>query len=124
MKGYKIYFDEETEKFCHESDLSEVGKEGDKTTRDGLYPIWSDTLAHARTAVNSLNDDVESGRISMIRCKTCGNRFILTLDEVTWFENRGLKAPVRCPSCRKKRKVAIERERERIKELELEEREA
>lgn len=119
MRGYKIYFDEETEKFCHESDLSEVGKEGGGTTRDGLYPIWTDTLAHARTAVDSLNNDVESGHILMIRCKSCGGRFLLTGDEKVWFENRGLKAPARCPACRKKR-----RERERIKGLELEEREA
>lgn len=38
-------------------------------------------------------------------CKDCGEPFLMTYNEVQFYENRNLHIPRRCKACREKRKV-------------------
>lgn len=38
-------------------------------------------------------------------CKDCGATFHVTVGEMEWFNKKGWPLPVRCPECRRKRKV-------------------
>lgn len=40
------------------------------------------------------------------KCKDCGASFVITEANQKWFIDRNFNMPVRCPSCRKKRKAA------------------
>ena len=40
-------------------------------------------------------------------CKNCGNIFDLTVGEIEWYSKHNLAEPVRCTSCRKKRKLEM-----------------
>ena len=40
-----------------------------------------------------------------ITCVDCGAEFVLTDDEVKWYEGKGFTLPKRCPDCRKQRKA-------------------
>lgn len=40
-------------------------------------------------------------------CKNCGNTFDLTVGEIDWYSKHNLAEPVRCHSCRKKRKLEM-----------------
>ena len=42
----------------------------------------------------------------VIKCQVCGQDFVWTKDEQTFFEEKGLKAPYRCMVCRALRKTA------------------
>lgn len=56
-----------------------------------------------------------------IKCKICGNEFTWTEDEQSFYQDRNLIEPKRCPDCRSKRKSdkeTITRLENRIKELE------
>lgn len=39
-----------------------------------------------------------------IKCKDCGKDFTFTAGEQEFYEQKGFNAPVRCVSCRNKRK--------------------
>lgn len=38
-------------------------------------------------------------------CKDCGNGFIMSYNEVRFYEDKGLHVPKRCKACREKRKA-------------------
>lgn len=42
----------------------------------------------------------------VIACRTCKQSFELQLSTRSWFAERGMSAPTRCPTCRKKRRKA------------------
>lgn len=42
----------------------------------------------------------------IINCKDCFLAFLLTEKDLNWFKKRKLQNPVRCPTCRDKRKTA------------------
>ena len=42
-----------------------------------------------------------------IKCKECGEDFVLTVDEQKWYEEKGFKEPKRCKSCRHLRREKI-----------------
>ena len=44
-----------------------------------------------------------------VKCKDCGDNFVITADEQKWYAEKGFKEPKRCKSCRDARKNQIER---------------
>lgn len=57
----------------------------------------------------------EIGRIAAIsvKCKVCNKVFAMNRREIMWYSNMGYPLPKRCPECRKKRKEAKERAKEK-----------
>ena len=51
-------------------------------------------------------------------CKDCGEQFIVSEGELAWYKRNELLPPVRCKSCRAKRKALKELKKQR--ELEQE----
>ena len=93
VMGYKVYFD--GKQFKNEDTMSEVQSLPVDST-----DIWMDTAEHAREAVDKYNKHLGDVKV----CKDCGRYFIQSQDEVDWFIERDMKPPVRCITCRKKRK--------------------
>ena len=91
--GYKVYFD--GKQFKNEDTMSAVQSLPVDST-----DIWMDTVGHAREAVDKYNKRLGDVKV----CKDCGRYFIQSQDEVDWFIERDMKPPVRCITCRKKRK--------------------
>ena len=94
MLGYKIYFN--GEKFVADNTATEV-----QTMRCDSTVSWMANKASADHAVEQLNaKDLKDGK----KCPECGEYFWQTDEERTWFADRGMKAPCRCYSCRKKKR--------------------
>ena len=62
-----------------------------------IYTEADSNLDNIREGLASINEDI-------IRCKDCGNYFLLGYREKCWYADKGLVAPKRCPSCRKSKK--------------------
>ena len=62
-----------------------------------IYTEADSNLDNIREGLVSINEDI-------IRCKDCGNYFLLGHNEKCWYAAKGLVAPKRCPSCRKSKK--------------------
>jgi hypothetical protein len=39
-----------------------------------------------------------------IKCKNCGEVFVMSKEELAWYHERGFDFPKRCPECRKLRR--------------------
>lgn len=35
-----------------------------------------------------------------LKCKECGDDFVLTVDDQEWYKSKGFQEPKRCKSCR------------------------
>lgn len=42
-----------------------------------------------------------------IKCKECGDNFVITVDDQKWYAEKGFKAPKRCKSCRALRRQNV-----------------
>lgn len=42
-----------------------------------------------------------------IKCKECGETFVLTVDDQKWYKNKGFTEPKRCKSCRALRRAKV-----------------
>ena len=62
-----------------------------------IYTEADSNLDNIREGLASINEDI-------IRCKDCGNYFLLGHNEKCWYAAKGLVTPKRCPSCRKSKK--------------------
>lgn len=101
VKGYRVYFD--GEQFKNDETRSEVQSLPVDST-----DFWMDTVEHAREAVDKSNKHI--GEIKV--CKDCGRYFFQSQDEADWFIERDMKPPVRCITCRRKRRSrTVERKR-------------
>lgn len=47
---------------------------------------------------------MQEKRDEIIVCRNCGKEFTFTVGEQRFYEEKGLKAPVRCKECKAKRK--------------------
>lgn len=92
--GYKVYYN--GEKFVAEENPSNVEAE----TSDGTN-MWFENIIHAKKGAESLNNDLKNGDIVVKTCRDCGRYFILTMERINWFLDKGLKEPRRCDSCLK-----------------------
>lgn len=45
-----------------------------------------------------------------MRCKECGEKFIITAADREWYAEKGFKEPRRCKPCRKLRREQTEKE--------------
>ena len=52
-----------------------------------------------------LIEGIEPNSLMVRRCKECGKFFIIEYSEHVWFMKRGMTTPMRCKSCRGKRKA-------------------
>ena len=90
-----------------------------KLTADGYAPLKvlvrnrHDGI-HARMAVLdaeltkiAVENRIKNEVAKTVVCKNCGNTFDLTVGEIEWYSKHNLAEPVRCPSCRKKRKLEM-----------------
>lgn len=102
MKGYRKYYD--GEKYLVDEEVSEV----QKLPRDSTTS-WFRTRQQALTAAD-LDNKIEAEQKNVKICKDCGSYFYQTEAEREWFLERNLKAPCRCYTCRKKRKVVLNKD--------------
>lgn len=42
-----------------------------------------------------------------VKCKDCGDNFVITADDQKWYAEKGFKEPKRCKSCRALRRQNI-----------------
>lgn len=42
-----------------------------------------------------------------VKCKECGENFIITADDQKWYAEKGFKEPKRCKLCRKLRREGV-----------------
>ena len=94
MLGYRVYFDTNENCFKYDDVASEVISMPKDSTTSYMIDCKS-----AENAVNNLNQKINN----VCHCKDCNNTFFMSDDERQWFDDRGLKTPVRCYRCRKKR---------------------
>jgi hypothetical protein len=110
MKAYKTCVNEETMKidivefdidkkfdFSHDPVTNLCDSDGGQS----LHGINKDAKLES---VERLNKEIESGELSLLKCKDCERYFLLPRTEKEWFTSRGLITPKRCPKCRGKRK--------------------
>jgi ssDNA-binding Zn-finger/Zn-ribbon topoisomerase 1 len=45
-----------------------------------------------------------------LKCVDCGQDWIFSAGEQFFYQNKGLHTPLRCPACRKLRKLTIDRQ--------------
>lgn len=95
MLGHKIYFD--GDKFIADDAPTEVQiMPYDSTVSWTVNKMYTDDIVKGYNA-NDLAD--------VKKCKECGKYFWQTDDERIWFTDRNMKAPCRCYSCRKERRI-------------------
>lgn len=42
-----------------------------------------------------------------VKCKECGENFVITVDDQEWYKSKGFHEPKRCKSCRALRRQNI-----------------
>ena len=118
MVGYNMYYDE-TEKRISVREFN-VGHCTMRDTRGADFTHANESnLFDSNNGFNFIKEEVEKKAVEINRyiargdwllrkCKDCGDYFIITGDEVWWFDNKGMSLPKRCGDCRKKKKVKKE----------------
>lgn len=96
MKAFRIFFNEETNKFDCDDKKTEV-----QTVAIDSPVAWNAYYDTAINAVISRNHELEEGKLFAIRCRDCDTIFIQTKEERDWFKDRDLTPPKRCDKCRK-----------------------
>lgn len=105
ITGYKVYFD--GEKFVAEDTRSEV-----QSLSDYSITHWSDTKAHADESAKADNlhlkaeeaELVDDEDFIVLKCKDCGEYYMITKSEYDWYKERNFTTPRRCYTCRTKRR--------------------
>lgn len=94
MIGYRAYFDEKANLFVAEEQPREF-KDDESIPNNDFEAYYTDYESAVKAAGH------QNQHLNCIKyCKDCGKKFWLSEDEELWFNQRGLKVPVRCPSCR------------------------
>lgn len=103
--AYKLNWNEE-EKIFTVANVEETeggGKSNIVGENDGMMPVCVNNSQVANLMCWNANIQVAEGIIAVIRCRECGLYFLVTKNDVEWYENKGLDAPKRCICCRKAR---------------------
>ena len=117
MKGYITDYNAELNKFVIEEFESPYGKYDNRTFElakavkekasisylDDMSSYGSDYNSQSNT-VDTLNNKLQPGEVTVILCKTCGKYFWIDADEKEWFAERKLSIPKRCWYCRRHKK--------------------
>ena len=104
MVGYRRYWDVASKSFKADTELSEV--HGSSSNDDDTVE-WFTSYNSAKFSADRHNVMVDLKQIFVKECKDCHTSFILESDENNWFIAQGMKPPVRCYTCRKKRRTAV-----------------
>lgn len=55
---------------------------------------------------NFITNELNTTSVShTVKCRECGNEFIIDADEAKWYEEKEYVLPQRCSECRKKRRI-------------------
>lgn len=100
---YKVYFDPETELFREEEVDKETWEKRHELTGDKPW-FWVGQKKDLNDRIEQMEHDLENGVVEIIKCKDCGNDFMLKAREIKWYDTNGFQHPKRCLACRKKRK--------------------
>ena len=107
MKVFASYYDEPTKKFMvKEVDETNIILHTDlkkARTVDTYKEFTDEQLAQAHADIS--NHDLEVGDLEIIKCKDCKKLFTIDKKEMNWYKERNYTMPIRCFSCRKKRKA-------------------
>lgn len=52
-----------------------------------------------------------SNQDKTLKCRDCGDEFIFTAGEQSFFEQKGFESPSRCTNCRKKKKTRFQEDK-------------
>lgn len=96
FKGYKVFYNTETQKYEFETEATPVGYE------HGVS--WSNLPHNAEKTAHKYNNELESGRRVVFLCSDCGTIVEMDEREIEWYKDRGFDLPKRCFNCRQQRK--------------------
>lgn len=71
--------------------------------------------------MDTLNQKIRTVELT---CSYCGKRYLFRYGEAAHFKARGWSMPIRCPKCRKEKRIEMERREEQRKNLQWQQREA
>ena len=107
MVGYREIWDDENNKFImqefelkHKYDFDSIPESNLTDTMNGYNEHKEIVEEH----ITRDNEKLANGEFHVLKCKDCSKFFILPEDEITWFKQRDMVPPKRCPFCRSKRK--------------------
>lgn len=106
MIGYRVYYDKKEKLWKFETNGSEVGETTD-------FNKWFYTITSAKNAcvhfnenmVTSLDEIEDSDKFMIFVCKECEQDFILNGDQISWYLDKSLRIPKRCPACIHAKKI-------------------
>ena len=107
MKAYKCFYNEVSKLVDYvEFELPNYSDftHDPKTNLQECVDVHNADEESMQSYVNYLNEDLASGKLVLKKCKDCGLYFLLDVNELIWYEDRGLSVPKRCLTCRRKRK--------------------
>lgn len=103
----------------YDSEKNEV-RSSDAIFEDGKFVGYDESIVNVDSSINVapsvlstlrrrdkiavINGMLRDGELIMERCKDCNKFYILNKDEISWYEEKGMKAPTRCNGCREWRK--------------------
>lgn len=70
------------------------------------------------------NDAAQKCKSIELICSSCGSRYLFRAGEASLFKIRGWSNPIRCPKCRKEKRIAREQEEERVENVKWQQRKA
>ena len=84
-----------------------VPKTMTRTPDDAVANRMRKTDIHLNIAMAEFRaaEERENAAAQTPKCKDCGEEFTITVGEKEWYESRNLCVPVRCPACRRKRRM-------------------
>ena len=68
------------------------------------YLLYNNVILKTKRG-NEKMENQNQGKDKTLKCKDCGNDFILTAGEQEFYESKGFNEPQRCKECRNARKA-------------------
>ena len=114
MKGYNLYYNEETRELSVREFEVGYSKPGTASGYDFTYVkdtnLYDDRFSFnldkhtCEQSAKEINNLIASGEWLIRKCKDCGSYFLINDDEKQWFIDHNLSLPKRCHTCRGKRR--------------------
>ena len=98
-KGYRVFYNTETSRFDYDEQESTA-----RDYKEGSTECWFSNVAAAEHGADERNKRIDDGRLTVKICKDCHTPFTFYKEEADWFKAANLTPPVRCKTCREKRK--------------------
>ena len=107
MEVFVNYYDEDEKKIDYKREIIDDLYNPDvktSTNTEEFKHIFNVELFRAQLACSGYNADLASGDLTIHKCKDCSIYFFISKTEAEWFKDKGMSAPKRCLSCRRKRR--------------------